>query len=178
MTLRQFLFIAALLTAASVAGSGVRPHPPVAPAEPVEPVTDEVVDLTGLHGVEFGDTERELTERGVLRESAESCGPTLVGHETASPIFYGDRLVLLWVSAPVRTPEGITVGTPVSEVRDRLPALTRLKAPQGTYRFDGLLARRGDRAYLFLHDGRTVRKTIAGYADYARRLFDEGHGPC
>ncbi|WP_423791055.1 hypothetical protein [Micromonospora cathayae] len=163
------------MTAASVAGSGVRPQPPVGSAGPV---TDEVVDLTGLHGVEFGDTEQELTARGVLRDTVESCGPTLVGHETASPIFYDDRLVLLWVSAPVRTPEGITVGTPVSEVHDHYPASTRLTAPQGTYRFDGLLARDGDRAYLFLHDGRTVRKTIAGYADYAQRLFDEGYGPC
>ncbi|WP_348651172.1 hypothetical protein [Micromonospora sp. WMMD882] len=163
------------MTAASVAGSGVRPQPPV---EPAEPATDAVIDLAGLPGVEFGDTEQELTERGMLRTSAESCGPTLTGHDTASPIFYDDRLVLLWVSPPVRTPEGITVGTPVSEVSSRFPALTRLTAPQGTYRFDGLLARRGDRAYLFLHDGRTVRKTIAGYADYAERLFDEGYGPC
>jgi hypothetical protein len=53
-----------------------------------------------------------------------------------------------------------------------------LTAPPGTYRFDGLLARQGDRAYLFLHDGRTVRKTVAGYADYAQRLFDEGFGTC
>lgn len=178
MTLRQFIFIAALLTAASIAGSGVRPLAPVGPADPVDPVTDEVVDLNGLHDVEFGDTEQELTARGRLRAQVESCGPTLVGHETVSPVFYEDRLVLLWVSAPVRTPEGVTVGTPVGEVGSHFPALTRLRAPQGSYRFDGLLARRGDRAYLFLHDGRTVRKTIAGYADYAQRLFAEGHGPC
>ncbi|MEU4566263.1 hypothetical protein [Micromonospora sp. NPDC023956] len=169
------------MTAASVAGSGSRPHPPVEPAqpaEPVAPVVDEVIDLHGLAGVEFGDSRRELTERGVLREVAESCGPTLVGHETVSPVFHQGRLVLLWVSAPVRTPEGVTIGTPVRELRSRFPSLARLDAPDGTYRFDGLLARRGDRAYLFLHDGRTVRKTIAGYADYAQRLFDEGHGPC
>ncbi|WP_285791140.1 hypothetical protein [Micromonospora sp. NBRC 101691] len=178
MTLRQFLFIAALLTAASIAGSGSRPHAPVGPAEPIGPVVDEVIDLHGLAGVEFGDSQRELAERGMLQETAESCGPTLVGHETASPVFYDDRLVLLWVSAPVRTPEGVTVGTPLGELRSRFPSLTRLDAPEGTYRFDGLLAQRGDRAYLFLHDGRTVRKTIAGYADYAERLFDEGHGPC
>lgn len=45
MTLRQFLFIATLLTAASIAGSGVRPHQTFPPADPVDPVTDEVVDL-------------------------------------------------------------------------------------------------------------------------------------
>ncbi|TWJ26620.1 hypothetical protein JD81_00080 [Micromonospora sagamiensis] len=178
MTFRQFLFIAALLAAASVAGSGVHPQAPVAPTEPVEPVTDEVIDLHGLAGVEFGDSQRELVERGMLHQTPESCGPALVGQETASPVFRDDRLVLLWVSAPVRTPEGVTVGTPVGDLRSRFPSLTRLDAPEGTYRFDGLLAQRGDRAYLFLHDGRTVRKTIAGYADYAQRLFDEGHGPC
>jgi hypothetical protein len=178
MKLRQFLFIATLLTAASIAGSGARPHAPVDPTGPTGPTVDEVIDLDGLAGAEFGDSQQELAERGLLQEAAESCGPTLVGHETVSPIFYHDRLVLLWVSAPVRTPEGVTVGTPVDDLHTRFPSLARLGAPEGTYRFDGLLAQRGDRAYLFLHDGRTVRKTIAGYAEYARRLFAEGHGPC
>ena len=59
----------------------------------------------------------------------------------------------------------------------RVP-LTCLPAPPGSHRFAGLLARDGDRAYLFLHDGVTVREIIAGYADWARRLFDEGYGPC
>ena len=86
--------------------------------------------------------------------------------------------MLLWVSRPVATPEGVTDGTPVAQVRARYPRAVRLTAPEGTYRFDGLLARRGDRAYLFLHYGRVVRQTIAGYASWARRLFDEGHGPC
>ncbi|WP_425413402.1 hypothetical protein [Micromonospora pallida] len=166
------------MTAASVAGSGVRPHSPIVPADPIGPTVDEVIDLNGLAGAEFGDSQRELAERGILQEAAESCGPTLVGHETASPIFYDDRLVLLWVSAPVRTPEGVTVGTPVDDLPAHFPSLARLGAPKGTYRLDGLLAQRGDRAYLFLHDGRTVRKTIAGYAEYAQRLFAEGYGPC
>lgn len=202
MTLRQFLFIAALLMAASIAGSSPRPHAPVDPAGPVPPTvntwhdrpnvhgsdspdggarddaTDDVLDLDGLAGVRFGDTQAELTERGILRETPESCGPTLVGQETVSPIFYDNRLVLIWVSASVRTPEGVTVGTPVADLPSRFPSLTRLDAPDGSYRFDGLLAQRGDRAYLFLHDGRTVRKTIAGYAEYAQRLFAEGYGPC
>lgn len=176
MKLRQFFFIAALLTAASSTGSGARPPAPAVPGRPAG--GSEVIDLNGLRNVEFGDTEQELTRRGVLRSQVESCGPMLAGHETASPIFVDDRLVLLWVSAPIRTPEVITIGTPVSEVWSSYPSVTKLTAPQGTYRFDGLLARHGDRAYLFLHDGRVVRKIIAGYADYARKLFDEGYGPC
>ncbi|MGC5022733.1 hypothetical protein [Micromonospora sp. DT47] len=164
------------MTAASIAGSGVSPQGPMPPARPVGDA--EVVGLDGLGGIEFGDTEQELARRGVLRAEVDACGPTLAGHEEVSPIFVDDRLVLLWLDDPMSTPEGITVGTPVSEVRVRYPTASRLHAPQGTYRFDGLLARDGDRAYLFLHDGVAVRKIIAGYADWARRLFDEGHGPC
>ena len=176
MKLRQFAFIAALLTAASIAGSGVAPQGPLVPARPVGDT--EVVDLDGLSGIEFGDTEQELSRRGALRSDVDACGPTLTGHEEVSPIFVEDRLVLLWLDDPMSTPDGITVGTPVSDVRDRYPSATRLAAPRGTHRFDGLLARNGDRAYLFLHDGVTVRKIIAGYAEWARRLFDEGYGPC
>lgn len=50
-------------------------------------------------------------------------------------------------------------------------------ADRGTQRFDGLQARVGDRAYLFLHDGHEVRKIIAGSAEWAERLFDGGYGP-
>ncbi|MEV1329643.1 hypothetical protein AB0J20_08705 [Micromonospora costi] len=174
MKLRQFAFIAGLLTAAVISGS-----PPAGDDRPQRPVpAGEVLGLNGLRNVEFGDTEDELTRRGILRTDVVACGPTLAGHELASPVFVGDRLVLLWAGDPMRTAEGITAGTPVAEVRARYPSVTPLHAPRGTYRLDGLLARQGDRAYLFLHDGRQVRKVIAGYAEWARRLFEEGAGPC
>ncbi|EEP72172.1 hypothetical protein MCAG_02499 [Micromonospora sp. ATCC 39149] len=187
MKLRQFVFIATLLAAASIAGSGVRPQGPVdagGDARPPGPPpdagqsADEVVDLNGLRNVEFGDTEEDLTRRGMLTSDVDACGPTLAGHGAVSPIFVDNRLVLLWLDDPVRTPQGISVGTPIDEVRARYRSVSPLDAPQRTYRFDGLLARSGDRGYLFLHDGHTVRKIIAGYADWARRLFDEGYGPC
>ncbi|MGW5669900.1 hypothetical protein [Micromonospora sp. NPDC003776] len=164
------------MAAASIAGSGVRPQGPEVPTRPVGAA--EVVGLNGLRNAEFGTTEEELTRRGVLRTEVTACGPTLAGHGSASPIFVDDRLVLLWLDDPMSTPEGISVGTPVAAVRAAYPSAVGLSAPQGTYRFDGLLARDGDRAFLFLHDGTTVRKIIAGYADWARRLFDEGYGPC
>ncbi|MFU8873941.1 hypothetical protein [Micromonospora sp. SL4-19] len=164
------------MAAAWIAGSGARPPGPDTSARPVGAA--EVVSLDGLRNAEFGVTEAELTRRGVLRTDVDACGPTLTGHETVSPIFVDDRLVLLWLGDPMSTPEGITVGTPVDEVRAAHPSADELLAPEGTYRFDGLLARDGDRAYLFLHDGVTVQKIIAGYADWARRLFDEGYGPC
>ncbi|GLZ62131.1 hypothetical protein Misp05_57070 [Micromonospora sp. NBRC 107095] len=176
MKLRQFAFIATLMTAASIAGSGVPPAGPIPDGRPVGSV--EIIDLNGLRNIEFGATEDELTRRGILRTSLDACGPVLAGHDTVSPVFMDDKLVLLWVGDPMRTPEGITVGSPVDQVWDSYPRVSRLRAPQGTHRLDGLLARSGDRAYLFLHDGRTVRKTIAGYADWARRLFHDGVGPC
>ncbi|MGK5743313.1 hypothetical protein [Micromonospora sp. URMC 103] len=163
------------MSAAVIAGS----PPTRSTPSPLRPVpAGEVLDLNGLRNVEFGDTEDELTRRGILRTDVVACGPTLTGHEMASPVFVGDRLVLLWAGDPMRTAEGITTGTPVAEVRARYPSVTPLHAPRGTYRLDGLLVRQGDRAYLFLHDGRQVRKVIAGYADWVRRLFEEGAGPC
>ncbi|MEU5913288.1 hypothetical protein [Micromonospora sp. NPDC047527] len=163
------------MAAASIAGSGAPPPGPI-PAN--RPAGNEIVDLNGLRNIEFGDTEDELTRRGILRTDLDGCGPLLTGHDTVSPVFVEAKLVLLWAGDPMRTPEGITAGSPVDQVWARYPWVTRLPAPRGTHRLDGLLARTGDRAYLFLHDGRTVRKTIAGYADWARRLFDEGAGPC
>jgi hypothetical protein len=173
MKLRQFGFIAALMAAASIAGSGVRPQGAELPIGAVE-----VVSLDGLGDAEFGATEEELTRRGVLRTDVAACGPTLAGHGSVSPVFVKDRLVLLWLDQPTSTPEGISAGTSVDKVRDTYPAAVELAAPRGTHRFDGLLARDGDRAYLFLHDRATVRQVIAGYAEWARRFFDEGYGPC
>ena len=86
--------------------------------------------------------------------------------------------MLLWIDPPLRTPEGVTTGASVQAVRTAYPEATRLTAPPDSYRFDGLLAHSGDRAYLFLHDGKAVRKVVAGYTDYARRLFHEGFGLC
>ena len=90
MKLRQFGFITALMTAAWVSGSGA--HPPLRELDgrPVGAV--EVVDLNGLRDVEFGDTEDELTRRGILRSDVDACGPALAGYDTTSPIFVDDRL--------------------------------------------------------------------------------------
>jgi hypothetical protein len=175
MKVHKILLIVGLIVAAAVSGSGTTRAPEKAIGTSNEP---DVINLDGLRGIEFGESEEELTRRGALETQDAACAPGLTGMSTVSPTFDHDRLVLLWADSPVHTPEGVTIGTPVDQVRASYPAVTRLTAPRGTYRLDGLLARDGDRAYLFLHDGRTVRKTIAGYADYAQRLFDEGFGTC
>ncbi|HEX6969511.1 MAG TPA: hypothetical protein VF174_11980 [Micromonosporaceae bacterium] len=172
---------AALLLAPLLAGGvliGCTEASPHEPAQRTGGPDEAVVHLHGVADIGFGDTLAELTRRGVLTLRPEACGPRLTALPTVSPVFAKDRLVLLWVEPPARTPEGITVGTPVAEVRTAYPDVRELTAPPGTYRFNGLLVVEGDRAYLFLHDGSTVRKAVVGYAEYARRLFDDGFGTC
>ncbi|MFC7550564.1 hypothetical protein [Plantactinospora sp. GCM10030261] len=194
--LAMVLVVAAMVTSSSTgrprsttstAGPGgppldAEPDRPAAPAAPPTvpgpPGPAGVVSLAGLRGIPFGVTEKELSRRGVLDREPTPCGRRLAGVPTADPVFAEDRLVLLWANGQTRTPEGIRAGTPVERVRDAYPRARRLTAPAGSYRLDGLLARKGDRAYLFLHDGQTVRKTVVGYTKYARKLFDEGFGTC
>jgi hypothetical protein len=138
----------------------------------------EVVDFDGVRNVAFGDTKAQLTAKGLVATPKEACGPRLVGIDQVSPVFADERLVLLWAYPPFATPEGIGVGSTLADVRAAYPQATPLTAPAGSQRYDGLLVTRGDRAYLFLHDGHTVTKTIAGFADQARQLFDTGFGSC
>lgn len=145
-------------------------------ASPAGPA--DVIYLHGLRGIEFGASEQELTRQGALLPQTAGCAPRLTNLATVSPVFVEDRLVLMWASPPMRTPEGIAVGTSIDEVRRTYPDLAVLDAPHGSYRFDGLLTTDDDLAYLFLHDGRMVRKIVAGYAEFARKLFDEGFGTC
>jgi hypothetical protein len=126
----------------------------------------------------FGDTERALTERGVVVRDVPQCGPRMVRPSGASPIFVDGKLALVWADPPLRTPEGVSVGDAVTKARTAYPAAKPLSAPAGSYRFNGLLAASGDRAYLFLHDGRTIQKLIAGYADQAQTLFEQGYAGC
>ncbi|MGW4466048.1 hypothetical protein [Micromonospora sp. NPDC004704] len=178
MKARKTVLIGFLLATLIASASGSAPTMPGKPA--VGTFGPDVVHLSGVRNIEFGDTEGELTARGVLEPEPEAteCAAQINGLDTVGPVFDHNRLVLMWVSPPMHTPEGVTVGTSLNTVHARYPAATALVAPQGTYRFDGLLARQGDRAFLFLHDGRIVRKTVAGYANYAQKLFDEGFGTC
>lgn len=163
---------------ALTSGESKRDRPGSAPSTGAPAGPPDVIHLGGLHGLEFGASEAELTRQGLLMPPSMACGPRLANLATVSPVFADDRLVLLWASPPMHTPEGVAVGTPVDTVRRTYPDVTALDAPRGSHRFDGLLASEGDRAYLFLHDDRRVRKIIAGYAEYARKLFDEGFGTC
>jgi hypothetical protein len=138
----------------------------------------EIVDFAGVQEIRFGDLKADLVGEGRLTAQREGCGPTFTNARELSPVFDGERLVLIWVNPPYRTPEGVTVGTPLSEALRRYPSAQPLAPPAGSYVFPGLLVSQGDRAYLLLHDGKTVQKTIAGYTEYVNRLYRDGFGQC
>ncbi len=136
-----------------------------------------VVDYTGTDGVKFGTTSGDLARQYGLTRKAGDCAPSLPGHPLVSPVFVNDKLALLWVSAPAHTPEGITVGSTVSQVQAAYPQATRLAAPSA-YQYPGLMATSGDKAYLFLYSGEQVSKMIVGYQQYVQQLYQSGGDTC
>ncbi|MDI1464271.1 hypothetical protein QEZ54_25185 [Catellatospora sp. KI3] len=137
----------------------------------------DIVDLQGVRGMRFGATRGDLDSR--LDKSRAGCSSQATGMPEGSLVFGpDDRLALVWFDSPLRTPEGVHTGSTVAEVRGAYPQAQRLTAPAGSYQFDGLLVVQGDRGYLFLHDGTTVQKAIAGYGDSLRQLFNTGFGAC
>lgn len=173
------LFSTVVTLAAGCAEPGQPAAPPAPPSTSQSPsYGPNVVNYEGAANMRFGDTERDLTDRGVVVRDLPQCGPRMAEQTGASPVFVAGRLALIWADPPLRTPEGIGVGAPVANTRETYPAATELTAPAGSYRFHGLLATRGDRAYLFLHDGKRVQKLIVGYTQPARRLFQQGFVGC
>ncbi|HEX5596955.1 MAG TPA: hypothetical protein VFX61_13210 [Micromonosporaceae bacterium] len=169
------LTVAVLLLVGSAACSQGEAAPAASRSStPAPSYGPNVVHLDGLREIHFGDTEALLTQRGLLapESEAEPCGPSFVAIPEASPVFFEGRLVQIWAEPPLQTPEGVGVGTPLDDARAVYPTAHKLTAPADSYRFDGLLVTEGDRAYLFLHDGRAVQKVIVGYAEQARMLFE------
>jgi hypothetical protein len=139
--------------------------------------SDTVVSTTGLGDVKFGLNRAELASH--LNTDLPGCNTQLRAHPQGSLVFtQDDELVLMWFNAPLKTAEGISTGSALDSVKAAYPQATVLTAPQGSHRFDGLLVPSGELGFLFLHDGKTVQKAIAGYVDYEYRLFDSGFGVC
>lgn len=136
----------------------------------------EPVQVTGFEDVPFGTTRPSLADR--IDPDQPGCSVQLRDRPSGNLVFAEDRLVLIWFESPAASRSGITTGAPVEAVLKTYPHAERLTAPPGSHRFDGLLVVDGAQGYLFLHDGTTVRKAIAGYVDYLRRLFDTGFGVC
>lgn len=177
--------LAAVLVAGCVAesggtgtgnGAGTRTSPPgSAPAASYGP---QIVHYAGVREIRFGDLKADLTAKGRLSPQVEGCSHIVTGAPELGPVFDGERLVLLWVSPPYRTPEGVTVGTSIADVRQAYPTAARLDPPKGSEVFPGLLATQGDHGYLFLHDDATVQKLIVGFTEYLQRLYQHGFGQC
>lgn len=139
--------------------------------------TGDVVDYNGVAGIRFGTTSAELTrDHGMLTRPGD-CGPRLPAMPQLSLVLVDDKLALVWVSPPVHTPEGITVGSPVSAVRSAYPQAVELPPPAAN-QYPGLMVTRDDRAYLFLYSGTEVRKVIVGFEQYARQLYASGGDTC
>jgi hypothetical protein len=174
MRLRAFALATVFLISAC---AQVTKAPHLTSPSPQAQAADVVVGLTGVGDVKFGLNRSQLT--GQLNTEVPGCNTQLRAHPQASLVFtQDDELVLLWFNAPLRTPEGITTGSSLKAAKAAYPRATELRAPAGSQRFDGLLFSDGVYGYLFLHDGRTVEKAIAGYTEYLHRLFDSGFGVC
>jgi len=153
----------------------------LAPAAPTSvtsaPSSEDVVRVTGYSGFRFGDSRAEV--ESFINHDLQGCNSQLAGRPEGSLVFDpDDRLVLFWFEAPLRTPEGIKTGDTLAALTAAYPGATPLSAPARSHRFDGHLVDQGEHGYLFLHDGTTLRKAIAGYVDYLQRLFDSGFGVC
>ncbi len=137
----------------------------------------DIVHFQGVRDVRFGASRAELGSR--LDTSRAGCSTQVTGMPQGNLVFAADdRLVMMWFDAPLHTPEGVSTGSTLQDVRAAYPGSQVLTAPAGSHRFDGLLITQGDRGYLFLHDGVTVQKAVAGYSDYLTRLFNTGFGSC
>jgi len=138
-----------------------------------------VIDFAGVRGIAFGASLRELGAAGTVVTDTQACGPAFTAIETASPVFDADRLVLIWADPPLRTPEGVMVGTSVEEAKRAYPSAIELTPAAGSTTYPGLLVTGGgDRAYLLLYAEGQVQKLIVGLERYARLLFDTGFGTC
>jgi hypothetical protein len=136
-----------------------------------------VVNVTGMGEIKFGLKRADLTR--YLDTDLAGCNTQLRSHPQGSLVFtQDDKFVLMWFNAPLETTEGIATGASLDSVEAAYPKATEIKAPQGSHRFDGLMVSEGEYGYLFLHDGKTVQKAIAGYTVYLHRLFDSGFGVC
>lgn len=177
--MRSFITLAAIAALTACGPAPQTQQAQLAPNTATVAVTygPDVVHLQGVRDVRFGHTRADLNDR--LAKTVGECSARVTDLPQGDLVFAADdRLVLLWFDAPLRTPEGISTASTLDAARKAYPQAKELKAPENSYRFDGLLVSDGDHGYLFLHDGKTVRKAIAGYASYLDRLFNAGFGAC
>lgn len=136
-----------------------------------------VINMTGYGDIHFGQPSTDLTVRHGLHDSQVGCRPRFVDLAHLRPVFVDGKLAMLWADPPVHTPEGVSVGTDIAEVRQAYPDAVALPAP-GPYQYSGLLVTRNGMGYLFLFEGSQVKKMIVGYETYLRQIFATASDAC
>ncbi|WP_051366765.1 hypothetical protein [Hamadaea tsunoensis] len=167
--------LAALAVVAGLLLGDGRDRPRAAAA--AAPLDERTVTFDGVDGITFGTAKADLVARHGLSPQ-QGCNQPFADVAGAGPVFRDGKLVLLWAHAPLHTPEGIAEGSAVGAVRTAYANEVELSPPAGSHTYPGILVENGDRAFLFLHDGQTVKKEVAGYAVDVRRLFETGFGAC
>lgn len=154
-------------------GSGPEPSPTASAG-----YAANVVHPLGIGPILFGDTSKDLLARKLIKPGEQGCDGTKVYDvpkyaDSADLVFNAqDQLALIWVLSPgVKTPENLTVDSPIDAVRKAYPDAEELAANQNS--FPGLLVKGKKTAYLFLYEptAKVVVKLLAGYTDILR----EGH---
>jgi hypothetical protein len=154
-------------------GSGPEPSPTASAG-----YAANVVHPLGIGPILFGDTSKDLLARKLIKPGEQGCDGTKVYDvpkyaDSADLVFNAqDQLALIWVLSPgVKTPENLTVDSPIDAVRKAYPDAEELAANQNSV--PGLLVKGKKTAYLFLYEptAKVVVKLLAGYTDILR----EGH---
>jgi hypothetical protein len=153
----------------------------VATPTPTSSYAPNVVHLDGVGPIRFGQNRKELAGKRLISSGELGCDGQPVydipGYVDAADLVFNaqDKLGFVWVLSPgVRTPENLTVDSPVADVRKAYPAAEELKASERS--FPGLLVKSEKTAYLFLYEPTTgqVVKLLAGFTDILREAQSAG----
>jgi hypothetical protein len=140
-----------------------------------------IVHPLGIGPIRFGDARKDLLARKLIKPGGQGCDGSRVYDvpkytEAADLVFNAqDQLAFIWVLSPgVKTPENLSVDSPISEVRKAYPDAEELAANQNS--FPGLLVKGKKTAYLFLYEptAKVVVKLLAGYTDILRESHSGG----
>jgi len=181
---RAILVVSVLLASAGCGDTddGAAPNSPSTRPSATDSYAPNVVHLEGVGAIRFGENREELVGRKLVAASDEmGCDGQPVydipGYvDAADLIFNGqDKLGFVWVLTPgVRTPEQLTVDSPMADVRKAYPDAEELPASERS--FPGLLVKAEKTSFLFLYEPQTqqVVKLLAGFTDILREAQSAG----
>jgi hypothetical protein len=142
---------------------------------PTSSYAPNVVHLGGVGPIRFGENRKDLAGRRLISSGELGCDGQPVydipGYVDAADLVFNaqDKLGFVWVLSPgVRTPEQVSVESPLDAVRKAYPDAEEL--PESERSFPGLLVKGEKTGYLFLYEPKTreVVKLLAGFVDILR----------